>query len=319
MVVSRTNERAFVQMSLHVQEQPAEGSPVTDFSSGTGAMVWARSVNLTEGTEEDNFQGSSGSAFEHVDGMIDMHRKPQIEIQFYPTPTIIKEFLKSNGNFAAADHTFTLDIPRWYSFLFTEVPVGNAGARMFRFEDCWVQSLEFDVGGFGVAICRAVVLAQKVTEVASDDVSYSADTKPNDTTQFAHRNALLSGGIGGGPTVELAIKQFTLRLAFQFTHEPFNEEWAKITKQGPLEATGTLISRYMDETMTVRQDALARTLVAYTHQLTAGGLFLKFVLRRMKWLPAPHGYENRDVIDFNQTFRVGTEDFAEQSVAIEVT
>jgi len=317
MVVSRTNERQFLRMAMHLAPQAAEGSPITDFTSGTGAMVWARSVRATEGTESDNFQGTSGSIFEHVDGMIDIHRKPEIEIIFYPTPTIITEFLKMNGSVAAGSVIWSVGIPNWYSFLFAEVAVGTAGYRMWRFEDAWVQELEFDTGGFGVAVCKAKILAQKVTEVATNQAGYSADSNPNDSTQFAHRAAELIRD-PSGLNVSIAVKQFTLNLRWGFDHEPFNEEWAKITKQGLFEVTGTLMSRFMDETIAIRQDAIADTIRAYRHKLTAGANYIQFDLNNVKWSAPPVGFENRNVIDFNATFRVGTSNFATEN-SIDIT
>ena len=169
MAFTRTRERQFARMRVALQEQAAEGSLITDFASGTGAMVWARSALFNENPQFESFQGTHGSVQERSQGMFHTHHLPGAEIRFYPTPLIMREILRSfAGPFSGTAVTWPQGIDTFFSFLFAEAKDGDSGFRAYRYEDAWVRELEFNIGGFGVAECTARIIAQNVTEFATD-------------------------------------------------------------------------------------------------------------------------------------------------------
>jgi len=166
---TRTNERVFNRMAMALAPQTASGAPVSDFSSGTGAKMWAREGCASEEQQSESFQGTHGSIQEVTPGFINTFKQPAMEIQFYPTPLLIREFLKSlGGPFSGTAVTWPDGISTFYSFLFAEAEDGAANNRAYRFEDAWVRELNFTVGEFGVAICTAHIIAQNVTEFDTD-------------------------------------------------------------------------------------------------------------------------------------------------------
>jgi hypothetical protein len=162
------------------------------------------------------------------------------------------------------------------------------------------------VGGFGVANCTARIAAQKVTELASNAPGLSAPAAIAESVQFAHRSSVFAG-----PSYDFAFKRIAFSLSHSFTHDPYNSEWGKITKQGPLEVSGRLEGRFMDEMMALRADALAKNVRTYRLTLAAGANSLVFDFKNLVWEgSAEHGFEDRDARDFVQNFRAGVADFA---------
>jgi hypothetical protein len=148
-----------------------------------------------------------------------------------------------------------------------------------------------------------------VTPLACDAAGLIYSTQPDDDELFPHRAMQLIREPAGA-NVELAVKEFTLNMRHGFTHEPFNDEWARVTKQGLFEVTGTLISRVMDETETLRVDGLANTARSFRFSLIgSAGAEWRFDLRNVRWNPlADQGFAARNVLDFNQGFRAATSD-----------
>jgi len=321
MAFTRTNERVFNRMALIMAPQTASGAPVSDFSSGTGAMVWARNVLANENPQFESNQGSQGSIFEVTDGFIHTHQLPEIEVRFYPTPTLIKEMLKSfAGPFVGSAVTFTPGIDKFFSFLFAEAEDGVVGQNAYRYADAWVRELEISVGGFGVAEATARIIGQiRPVKLDTDAAGLIYPQFPNDFQQMAHRAAELIKD-PASENLKLAMSQFTINMKHGFRHEPFNGDIGLIVKQGFMEVTGTLISRLMDETSGLRDDALAETLRKFRLSLFGGGSELRLDLNNVFWDPTNLGFADRNALDFNQTFRVGSSDVStEDPVEIIVT
>lgn len=319
MPFTRSNERVFNRAVVAMAPQTASGSPISDFSSGTGAAVWAREVRANENQQFESFQGVHGDIQERTQGFFNTVKLPEFEVTFYPTPLIITEMLKSfGGALSGTTVTWPLGIETFYSFLIAEAEDGNASARAYRFEDGWVRELEFNVGGFGVAVCTARVIAQNVTEFAASATGLTYPSKPPDFVQYAHRASDFIREPSGA-NVQLAFKEARINLRHGFNHEAFNDDFGRITKQGFLEVTGTITTRPMDETIIPRQDALAATLRAYRLRLVNGTDELRFDFNNAFFSPSDVGFANRDVLDMVLNFRSGTTDpDAQDAVTINI-
>lgn len=323
MPISRTNERVFNRAVLVQAPQAAYQTPALDFTSagGSGKVLWSRSIKASEGQQQESFQGSHGSIMERADGVQNTFRRPAITVEFYPTPTALATIFRSfGGPFAGTQVTWPNGIDAFYSYLYAQAEDGATDAKAYRFEDGWVRELDISVGGFGVAVARAEIIAEKVTEFDTDAAGLIYPSAIDNDEQFPHRAMELIHDISGTP-VELAVKEFRLNMKHGFTHEPFNDEWARITKQGLFEVTGTLISRIMDETETLREEGLAQTAKEFRFRLIgAAGSEWRFDIRNVKWNPlADQGFAARNVLDFNQGFRAGTSDPAvEDTVEINI-
>lgn len=318
MPFTRTNERVFLRAALAIAPQAAEGSPVSDFIAASGHTVWARRIVATEGQQFESFQGSTGAIFEHTGGFINTFKLPTIEVEFYPTPTVLKEMLRSfAGPFSGTSVTWPLNIDKFYSFLYAEAEDGNAAMFAYRFEDAWIHELEIETGGFRVAVGRARIVAQKVTKLALNAVGLTFPAVPSNFVQFAHGASFLIKDPAGS-NIQLAVSNVRLNMKHGFDHQPFNTTDGYVTKQGLLEVTGELQSRLMDENSVIRDDALALTLRHYRLRLISGANEAQFNLNNVAWSPTDLGFGDRRALDFNQAFRVGSSNLPSQN-SIDIT
>lgn len=320
MAFTRTNERLFNRALVALAAQSAEGTPVLDFTASSALVAWARRVVANENQQFETFQGANGTVMEHTDGYLNSFRLPEIEIEFYPTKTIMTDILRSfAGPFAGTAVTWPVGISTLFSFLVADAPDGFTPAQnVYRYEDCFVREIEIETGGFRVAVCRARIIAQKVTPFDTDAVGLVYPEVPADFQQFAH-------GISefikdpASENLQLAVDNVRVNLSHAFQHEPFNSEDGLITKQGFLEVTGNLRGRMMNETSPIRQDALAATLRAYRLRLVNGADEIRFDLNNMIWSPTNVGFADRRFVNFDANFRSGSSDPAtENSVDINI-
>jgi hypothetical protein len=301
-----TNRRIVRDVAVLQAFQTAQGSEVSNFSTGATRVLWAQEVTFDPRIVKGDFQGTHGSTRHREEGRYFDEQHPILRIRMDATPYNIEWILRSFAGPWSGGSPETLTVQtamsEFCTFAFVE-RVQADSMYFLRFYDCWAHRVLIHLKP-GTSILEMIVdIAARDfdrTPMASlGGIVLPASFQQPNVVNFATHFARLYQSPSGA-NVSISMRELRIVLETGISHECWNDHAPIPIKEGFTGFDIFIRSTWMDETygVVLPSEAQVPVFKEFLASFANGAHAFSLDFKNVDFTSAPTGYNEGGFLEF---------------------